>query len=183
MKMQENENLNVRVGIHTGHIVAGIIGTKLVKYDIFGEDVLTAYKVKSNTARGQVNVTKATLNLLAQSPKIMRNYETEESATFFIPSILRQVQTYSIRWRETSGGEDEADGRQSADEYGSEGSEDSEEGPSHESSDESDSEDEFGMYLKKDETLAKRTADKQKIHEQPRKLDRHVVTTDHYSHE
>lgn len=52
MRMMESDNLNVRVGIHTGQIVAGIIGTKLVKYDIFGENVLTAYKVKSNTPRG-----------------------------------------------------------------------------------------------------------------------------------
>lgn len=92
----------MRVGIHTGTIVAGIIGTKLVKYDIFGENVLTAYKVKSNTPKGQVNVTEETKQLLAQAPKVIRNYEFEKSVNFLIPSINRHIQTYSVAWREVS---------------------------------------------------------------------------------
>lgn len=28
--------LDMRIGIHTGDIIAGIIGTKIVRYDIFG---------------------------------------------------------------------------------------------------------------------------------------------------
>ena len=34
--------LDVKVGLNTGKIVAGIIGTKVVRYDIFGQDVLIA---------------------------------------------------------------------------------------------------------------------------------------------
>lgn len=37
---QRTKNLDMRCGIHTGKIVAGIIGSKLVRYDIFGEGVL-----------------------------------------------------------------------------------------------------------------------------------------------
>lgn len=36
---QRTKNLDMRCGIHTGKIVAGIIGSKLVRYDIFGEGV------------------------------------------------------------------------------------------------------------------------------------------------
>lgn len=45
----EFKDLEVRVGIHTGNIIAGLIGSKLVKYDIFGENVLMASKMRSNT--------------------------------------------------------------------------------------------------------------------------------------
>jgi class 3 adenylate cyclase len=38
----------MRIGIHTGRIVGGIIGTKVVRYDIFGQDVLIANKMESN---------------------------------------------------------------------------------------------------------------------------------------
>ena len=42
------KNLDMRIGIHTGKIVGGIIGTKVVRYDIFGNDVLIANKMESN---------------------------------------------------------------------------------------------------------------------------------------
>ena len=46
------KNLEIRVGIHTGNIIAGLIGTKLVKYDIFGSNVLIASKLRLNTPSG-----------------------------------------------------------------------------------------------------------------------------------
>lgn len=48
------KNLEIRVGIHTGNIIAGLIGTKLVKYDIFGSNVLIASKLRLNTPSGTV---------------------------------------------------------------------------------------------------------------------------------
>ena len=47
----------MRIGIHTGKVVGGIIGTKLVRYDIFGSDVLffeflIANKMESNGIAG-----------------------------------------------------------------------------------------------------------------------------------
>eukprot|EP00349_Pseudokeronopsis_sp_Brazil_P001741 CAMPEP_0202969716 /NCGR_PEP_ID=MMETSP1396-20130829/15587_1 /ASSEMBLY_ACC=CAM_ASM_000872 /TAXON_ID= /ORGANISM="Pseudokeronopsis sp., Strain Brazil" /LENGTH=76 /DNA_ID=CAMNT_0049697621 /DNA_START=127 /DNA_END=354 /DNA_ORIENTATION=+ len=56
--------LNMRIGIHTGKIVAGIIGTKIVRYDIFGQDVLIANKMESNGLPGQVVVSEQTKNWL-----------------------------------------------------------------------------------------------------------------------
>jgi class 3 adenylate cyclase len=46
------KELNMRIGIHTGKIVAGIIGTQIVRYDIFGSDVLIANKMESNGLPG-----------------------------------------------------------------------------------------------------------------------------------
>ena len=48
------KKLEIRVGIHTGNIIAGLIGTKLVKYDIFGSNVLTASKMRLNAPAGTV---------------------------------------------------------------------------------------------------------------------------------
>ena len=52
------KDLNMRIGIHTGKIVAGIIGTKIVRYDIFGSDVLIANKMESNGVAGKVVVSE-----------------------------------------------------------------------------------------------------------------------------
>ena len=40
------KKLEMRIGIHTGKIVGGIIGAKVVHYDIFGQDVLIAHQVE-----------------------------------------------------------------------------------------------------------------------------------------
>lgn len=37
----------MRVGIHTGTVIGGIIGTDIVRYDIYGRDVTVANKVKN----------------------------------------------------------------------------------------------------------------------------------------
>jgi class 3 adenylate cyclase len=48
------KTLDMRIGIHTGKVVAGIIGSKVVRYDIFGEGVLIANKMESNGVPGKV---------------------------------------------------------------------------------------------------------------------------------
>lgn len=40
--------LNMRIGIHTGKkIIGGIIGTDVVRYDVYGKDVMIANKMES----------------------------------------------------------------------------------------------------------------------------------------
>jgi class 3 adenylate cyclase len=39
-------DINLRIGIHTGNIIGGIVGTDIVKYDIYGSDVAIAKKME-----------------------------------------------------------------------------------------------------------------------------------------
>jgi phospholipid-translocating ATPase len=39
--------LDMRIGIHTGEVIAGITGTNIVRYDIYGPDQLIANKMES----------------------------------------------------------------------------------------------------------------------------------------
>lgn len=41
------DELNMRIGVHTGKIIGGVIGTDIVRYDIYGEDVAIANKMES----------------------------------------------------------------------------------------------------------------------------------------
>ena len=62
---QENgSELNMRVGIHTGEIIAGITGTNVVRYDIYGPDVLIANKMESGGMAGRINVSDVTMTVL-----------------------------------------------------------------------------------------------------------------------
>jgi len=42
-----NCDLNMRIGVHTGIVIAGVTGTQIVRYDIYGPDVLIANKMES----------------------------------------------------------------------------------------------------------------------------------------
>ena len=49
-------NLNMRIGLHTGTLIAGITGTNIVRYDIYGADNDIANKMESGGGAGKINV-------------------------------------------------------------------------------------------------------------------------------
>ncbi len=54
----------MRVGIHTGPVVAGIVGIKKFQYDIWGDTVNTASRIESNGEVSKVNISEITYNYL-----------------------------------------------------------------------------------------------------------------------
>lgn len=64
-----NENhseLQMRIGLHTGEVIAGIIGTTIVRYDIYGADVMIANKMESGGLAGEINVSDVTKAILEE---------------------------------------------------------------------------------------------------------------------
>jgi len=57
--------LQIRVGLHIGPAVAGIIGLKKFIYDVWGDTVNTASRLESNGVPGRIQVTAATAQRLA----------------------------------------------------------------------------------------------------------------------
>ena len=54
----------IRIGVHTGPVVAGIVGVKKFQYDIWGDTVNTASRMESSGEAGKVNVSQTTYVLL-----------------------------------------------------------------------------------------------------------------------
>ena len=54
----------MRVGIHTGPVVTGIVGVKKFQYDIWGDTVNTASRMESHGEVGKVNISQATYELI-----------------------------------------------------------------------------------------------------------------------
>ena len=55
---------NVRVGINSGSVVAGIVGVKKFAYDIWGDTVNTAARMEQNSKNGKINISESTYQLI-----------------------------------------------------------------------------------------------------------------------
>lgn len=55
---------DIRIGIHSGPLLAGVIGNKKFSYDVWGDTVNTASRMESSGVPGNVNISKATFELV-----------------------------------------------------------------------------------------------------------------------
>ncbi|MCU0541484.1 MAG: response regulator [Oscillatoriaceae cyanobacterium Prado104] len=66
LKTQIPEYLGLRIGIHSGPVIAGVIGTKKFSYDLWGDTVNTAARMEQYGFSGCIQVTENTYNLLSK---------------------------------------------------------------------------------------------------------------------
>lgn len=57
-------HFEMRIGIHTGPIVAGIVGIKKWQYDIWGDTVNIASRMETNSVEGKINMSETTYELI-----------------------------------------------------------------------------------------------------------------------
>jgi len=59
-----DKTFEVRIGIHSGSVVAGIVGVKKFAYDIWGDTVNTAARMEQNSEAGKINISQTTYELV-----------------------------------------------------------------------------------------------------------------------
>ena len=58
------ENIDVRIGIHSGPVVAGVIGKNKFSYDIWGDTVNIASRLESHGESGKIQVSETTYYMI-----------------------------------------------------------------------------------------------------------------------
>lgn len=61
---QNGGKFQIRIGIHSGPLVAGIVGVKKYAFDIWGDTVNTAARMEQNSDAGKINISAATHGLI-----------------------------------------------------------------------------------------------------------------------
>ncbi|VDP23812.1 unnamed protein product [Heligmosomoides polygyrus] len=64
--IDRGQEVNMRVGIHTGKVMCGMVGTKRFKFDVFSNDVTLANEMESTGIAGRVHVSEATARYLRE---------------------------------------------------------------------------------------------------------------------
>ncbi len=68
-KKEDPNNLtrfDIRIGINTGPVVAGVVGTKKFAYDIWGDTVNIASRMETNSEAGKINISENTYQLIKE---------------------------------------------------------------------------------------------------------------------
>jgi class 3 adenylate cyclase len=61
---EQGNHLEVRIGLHSGPVTAGIIGSRKFAYDIWGDTVNIASRMESHGVPGQIHVSETSRNLM-----------------------------------------------------------------------------------------------------------------------
>lgn len=66
-RIQDLPEFEIRIGVHTGPVVAGVVGSKKFAYDIWGDTVNLASQMEQRSVPGKINISGSTYELVKNS--------------------------------------------------------------------------------------------------------------------
>ena len=101
LRAKHSGEIKIRIGIHTGRVVAGIIGSKIVRYDVLGEGVLITKKLQVNGELDSVCISEDTKNIIMQAPEIASDYYFDEQGVISLSQVGKLIKSFKVTQKET----------------------------------------------------------------------------------
>uniref|UniRef100_A0A7S4EWB4 adenylate cyclase n=2 Tax=Chrysotila carterae TaxID=13221 RepID=A0A7S4EWB4_CHRCT len=87
--------MQLRIGVHVGRVVAGVIGTSRFRYDVWGSDVLTAMSVEAAGVPGAICVSEKVLKHVADTELNFVRHATVALKTRD-GSVPKEIESYRL---------------------------------------------------------------------------------------
>ncbi|TKR77481.1 hypothetical protein L596_018448 [Steinernema carpocapsae] len=88
--LDRGQEVNMRVGIHTGKVMCGMVGTKRFKFDVFSNDVNLANEMESTGIAGRVHISEHTTSFLDNEYILEDGPEHAGMKTYFIAGRTKE---------------------------------------------------------------------------------------------
>ncbi|KAF7633992.1 hypothetical protein Mgra_00006620 [Meloidogyne graminicola] len=106
--LDRGQSVNMRVGIHTGKVMCGMVGTRRFKFDVFSNDVNFANEMESTGVAGRVHISEKTADYLDDNYILEEGTPYKGMKTFFIAGRSKEFESASGQFLNTISGDSDS---------------------------------------------------------------------------
>mmetsp|Transcript_15654 Transcript_15654/g.20617 ORF Transcript_15654/g.20617 Transcript_15654/m.20617 type:complete len:159 (+) Transcript_15654:262-738(+) len=87
-------DFKIRIGVHTGPVIAGVLGVKKFAYDVWGDAVNTASRMESHGKPGYIHISEDTYHVVRDMPQF--DYECMGESNIKGLGIMKTYTAYPL---------------------------------------------------------------------------------------